>query len=153
MEKRICDLLRAGNTRKTSAEASGIDNGTFLNWLRRFSDFSSAVTRAEAEAEASYATVLATAARPHDVVETRTITKPDGTVEVTETRRREFDWRAAESWLKRRRREEWGDNAQVTADVEIRDTSALDALKRRLLPGAGSAGNPEATGEPEPQGS
>ena len=26
------------------------------------------------------------------------------------------DWRAAEAWLKRRRREEWGENVSVSAD-------------------------------------
>ena len=82
--KKICDLLRAGNTRKTSAEAGGIDFQTFLNWEKGNSVFSTIVTRAEAEAEALHVTTIMKAAR-------------------------EGDWRASESWLKRRRRSEWGD--------------------------------------------
>lgn len=89
--KRIADLLRAGNTRKTSAEAGGICFDTFSTWIERFPGFSAAVSRAEAEAEALHVTTIMKAAR-------------------------EGDWRASESWLKRRRRADWGDTikAEVT---------------------------------------
>ncbi len=29
------------------------------------------------------------------------------------------DWRAAECWLKRRRRDEWGDNVSLASDVDV----------------------------------
>lgn len=87
-EKKICDLLRAGNTRKCAVEASGIDYQTFSNWIHANSGFSAAVSRAESEAEALHVTTIMKAAR-------------------------EGDWRASESWLKRRRRTEWGDSIDV----------------------------------------
>jgi hypothetical protein len=62
---------------------------------------------------------------PVEKVVCRTITHPDGTIEeipvqfedrvVEDVTGEEFDWRAAESWLKRRNRVEWGDRADITS--------------------------------------
>jgi hypothetical protein len=104
----IVDRLRTGATRTASVLASGIDYTTFLAWLKRYPSFANDVARAEAEVEARYAAVLFQAAAPHDVVEVTETTGPDGTT-IRTTTRREFDWRAALEWLRRRRREEWGD--------------------------------------------
>lgn len=111
--KTICDNLRNGCTRKAAVGAAHVDFVTFLNWLNRYSSFSTDVTRAEDEAEKRFAGVLALAASPHDVVETVTTTDANGVTKTVETRRREFDWRAAESWLKRRRRADWGDTLDI----------------------------------------
>ncbi len=75
-----------------------------------------------------YTAVLEEAARPHEVVE-ETVTdgydKNGLPIQSTKTvRRTEFDWRAAESWLKRRRRPEWGDNVNIDLDREIADLLA-----------------------------
>jgi hypothetical protein len=89
--KAITDRLRAGATRKAAVLSQGVAYDTFTGWLKRFPDFSTAVMRAEAEAELRFTARI-----------TKEVTDPEG------------DWRAAIDWLKRRRREEWGDNATLT---------------------------------------
>lgn len=51
-EERVNEIivsLSAGCTDKDAALASGITEGTFANWQKRYSDFSSRVTRAKAQ--------------------------------------------------------------------------------------------------------
>jgi hypothetical protein len=120
----ILEGLRVGMTRTAAASRGEVDRHTLTVWMKRYPPFSADVLRAEAEAEARFTSTLAQAAAPHDVVETTLITKPDGSTERRTITRREFDWRAAESWLKRRRREEWGDNVAVDLDREIAELLA-----------------------------
>jgi hypothetical protein len=87
LEAKICELLAAGNNRKTAVGAIGIHYSTFCDWLREFPEFSEAVERAEHEAEAYYVSVLHRCAQK--------------------------DWRAALEWLKRQRRAEWGDRIDI----------------------------------------
>lgn len=111
--KKICDLLRAGNTRTCAAGAAGVEPLTFRNWYAKgereqsgpFFTFFTDAARAEHEAEAMYVTVIAKAAK-------------DG------------DWRAAESYLKRRHREDWGDNVAFDVDKEITNIMAVLAGSR-----------------------
>jgi transposase-like protein len=155
----IIRALRMGATRKDAAEAAGIHYDTFLEWVKagqdatrknRFSEFSEAVTCAEALVATQHAATLEKAAGGYPV-EKRTVTKTveirnkkttssDGTVveepvpievvtEKVETYE-EFDWRAAESWLKRRRKDEWGDNTSVELDREIAELLAALAAAR-----------------------
>lgn len=138
-EKAILDGLRAGMTRVAAASRGEIHRETLDEWMDHFPTFSDAVTRAEAEAEARFTSTMAQAAAPHEVVETTTTQGPDGTVTKTVIRR-EFDWRAAESWLKRRRRADWGDNQEVTGTLAV-GTMNLDSadeteLRRRLADAA-----------------
>ena len=86
--EKIATLLRSGCTRRDAAGSVGVTDDTLLNWLKRYSDFSELVASAEAFAAVKMTTILTKAA--------------DG------------DWRAALEWLKRRRREDWGDNEKVT---------------------------------------
>jgi hypothetical protein len=79
----ICEALRKGSTRKAAYESVGISKETFSDWMGKYSAFSDAVTRAEAECENRMAQVIVDAAAD--------------------------DWRAAECWLKRRRREDWSE--------------------------------------------
>lgn len=97
IQEAIVKSLKIGATRKDAAGAVGIDYQTFLNWLERgknarhgiFFDFFVSVSRAESQARLSYLNVIASAAN-------------DG------------DWHAALEYLKRRDRENWGDNVNVT---------------------------------------
>lgn len=89
----ICQKLSVGSTRTAAAESSGIHRDTFANWMASRSAFFHAVTRAEAEAEEKFIRTIALAAK--------------GTADVP------GDWRAAESWLKRRRRDDWGDSVRA----------------------------------------
>lgn len=111
--KAIIDALSIGCTRKDSAESAGISYVTFLNWLEtgqaskrgRFFEFLNAVTIAEAEARKKYTSTIARAAA-------------DG------------DWRAAETFLKRRDPENWGDRSKVDLNVSESDITA--AIEREL---------------------
>lgn len=109
----ICQALRDGCTVTSAVAATGIAESTYFEWLHQFTDFSEAVTRAKAESENFYVAALHTAAKPRRVVETVTTTDVDGNETSRVTEREEFDWRAAESWLKRRRREVWGDTLDL----------------------------------------
>lgn len=104
-KKRITNALRVGATRRDAVMSAGIYYQTFLNWLERgkkaresgrkniYLDFLESVEQAEAEARLRFTTVIAKAAQ-------------DG------------DWRAAIEFLKRRDRENWGDNYDVTSGGE-----------------------------------
>lgn len=117
--KTICGLLRAGCTRTASVASAGIDYKTFQAWMRRYSRFSSDVQKAEAEAENAMAKEIQSAAKLGD-------------------------WRAAESWLKRRRRDDWGDSLNLTkltdADLFSEAAKILDRA------GAGGSGGTGAAG-------
>jgi hypothetical protein len=112
VEKRILDALRVGATQKDACAAAGISWETFDEWCKAFPEFSESVTRAEGACAALMAATIYQAAREQK------------------------DWRAAESWLKRRRREEWGDS------LDLRKLSDEDLIERAksLIGGAGAAG-------------
>jgi hypothetical protein len=130
-----------------------------------FFEFLGAATHAEAEAENRYAAILEKAAEGWEagavtrtvktVYRTRKTTtidpetnqktvieEPVALEEVTEatTSERLFDWRAAESWLKRRRREEWGDTLDVRKLGDDQLIRLLEEDARRRSTPAGPAG-------------
>lgn len=87
--ERFVRALRQGNTRQCAAGLARVR----LSWVEldiaADEQFASVVAAAEAEAEQEMLESLAGAAR-------------------------QGDWRAAESWLKRRRRQDYGDHTTVT---------------------------------------
>ncbi len=97
----IVKNLSLGVTYKDAAEAASITYHTFLNWLERgekaksgkFCDFFNAVTIAQAEARVKYTKTIANAAA-------------------------KGDWRAAESFLKRRDPDNWGDRQEVKNETK-----------------------------------
>lgn len=110
--KRIIDLLRAGNTRKTSSIAAGISEDTFARWLASNADFADAVKKAEEEAVARHVAIIAKAA--------------------------ERSWQASAWWLERRRREDYGkaEKLDVTTngkDIHTLSSEALDQEIERLI--------------------
>jgi hypothetical protein len=129
--EKILAALRNGNTRKASAECAGIHEDTFHLWIRNNSDFSDAVAQAESEAEAMHVGVIAQAAQ-------------------------KGDWRASESWLKRRRAKDWSEavvvagskdnpvevNAVVTVQGYVKGSlaDALEAIANEHRPEIGSEG-------------
>lgn len=82
--EKILGALREGCTRRAACAVAGIDQGTLIDWAKSDADVSNAILCAEDACEAKMTSSLTKAA--------------------------ETDWRAAESWLKRRRREDYGDN-------------------------------------------
>lgn len=103
----ILEALRRGNTRRAAAAVAGITPETFYTWLREDLTLSDAVIVAEGEAEASLVGAIRDKA-------------PE-------------DWRAAESLLKRRFRDAWGDQ------VDLRKLP--DEVLIRLLMGAMQQGS------------
>ena len=97
----IIKALQIGATYKDAAEAAGVDYDTYNEWIKagkaaksgRFYEFSEAVRKAEAQARLNYLSTIAQAAA-------------------------KGDWKAAEAFLKRRDRANWGDNVDVTTGGE-----------------------------------
>src|SRR5215218_9410207 len=95
-EKRIIDALSGGVSRKAAAEYAGIDQDTLTSWMKRYSDFSAAVIRAESSCEVSAIVSLRQAWMGGD-------------------------WRAGLEWLKRRRHQEWGDIQRLEIVASVRE--------------------------------
>ena len=99
VREKICEAIRKGNYLETAAAYAGIGISTFYDWIRRgdqtrgskFSDFSEAVKKARAEAEAHAVAVIRDAA--HN------------------------SWQAAAWWLERSFPDRWG---RTHRDLEAR---------------------------------
>ena len=107
----IIKALQIGATYKDAAEAAGVDYMTFRTWIERgqagkkpFNEFSEAVRKAEAQARLNYLTTIAQAAS-------------------------KGDWKAAEAYLKRRDRANWGDNVDVTSGGNALTVQIIPASK------------------------
>jgi len=151
----IIKAIENGCTRKTAAQAAGIDIGTFCNWMNRgaeeeegaYHQFFQGVTRADAICEARCAEVLRKAGDGYDAssrtITTRTVFKTrktvnlDGSIveesvpftETTETVNtvHQVDWRAALEVLKRRRGVDWGDRIDIRQIPDDQLIRLLDA--------------------------
>ena len=109
--ERICQFLKAGNTRKTSAIASGISEETFYTWMRDKLEFSESIKRAEEEAVARNVAIINKAGQTN--------------------------WQASAWWLERRRKEDFGrqDRMDITTngkDIQTMTVQQLDAEIERL---------------------
>lgn len=87
---RIVEALRGGNTRRAAAWAGGIDQDTFLQWLRRFPNFADDVKAAEADAELAMVERVRTAANDQ--------------------------WQAAAWWLERKMKRDWSNRQEITGE-------------------------------------
>ena len=114
LQKTVCDYLADGCTRRAACGCSGISQDSFARYLAASADFADAITRAEADAEARFTKCIYKAATGYD-----------------------SDWRAAEAWLKRRRRDEWGDNLSLS---RLSDEDVI-ALATGGVPGVNQAGD------------
>ncbi len=161
----ILERLRAGCTRRAASESIGVPEQTLSRWFYQFREFRESVSHAEAEAEVKHTATMMKAATGWEAGSTTTTRKtvfrvkktrrPDGTVieepvafeEVTtsEARSREFDWRAALEWLKRRRRNEWGDGLEVKIQ-HMKPDELRDYILGRAGAGHGSEA-PESSGD------
>ena len=163
-QKKVLDAVRAGASMRAAAGQGGIAESTLRavvggdkRYVADFIEFIAAFELAESDCETAMAAVIAKAARGYKKVKTKTVRRPvfvEGKVqegvfteEVTTEESLEFDWRAALEWLKRRRREEWGDHINVGGLTD----EDLIAEIARLLFGGEEAGS-EDTGRPEDEG-
>lgn len=116
---KIIDGLKAGMTRGACCGLVSIDENSLARWIARYASFGQQVLAAEHAAEACYTDVIAKAAFGHEVVERREVHKANGDTEVTIITKREYDWKAAQFWLSRRRRDDWGDRLEVVLYQEM----------------------------------
>jgi len=109
--EKVIGFLRLGATRKDAAQAAGITYECLRLWMRDDVAFFAYVTEAEGLCAAEMAAAIARASR--------------------------VDWRAAETWLKRRRRKEWGDSLKI--DLGDLTNEQLIALLEEEAGGGGDA--------------
>ena len=107
-QARLCEALRAGNTRAAAADYAGVGKTTFYRWIDKgkeqktgvFRDFWDAVKKAEADAEVRNVAIIQQAAKK--------------------------TWQAAAWWLERRRPEAW---AQRQPEANKREEIIVDLVK------------------------
>lgn len=108
LEKKLFEALVDGCTRRAACAYAGIAESTLYEWLKDFPEFSESLICAENQAEAGYTRVIAECAR-------------------------NGDWKAAESWLKRRRRDDWADNNKTELSGALKvDVSAEELTDDEL---------------------
>ena len=98
-EALLLEAFRFGCTRRAACAHAGIGHDTLYRWMQADPDFAHLCLCAENAAEADYTKILFNAAQ-------------------------KGDWRAAETWLKRRRKSDWGDNVSLELDTEIAELMA-----------------------------
>ena len=107
--KRICDALKAGVSRRAAAAAGNVDYATFKRWMASDDDlnraFRARVEAAEASPEREAVDCIMNAVR-------------------------EGDWKAADTWLSKRRAIDWASKAAAIHDERV-DEEALseDAMR------------------------
>lgn len=129
--ERILQLLRDGNTDTDTCALSGVAQPTFYMWLKQKVEFSEAVARARSEARELAVKAWKSAFEPQDVATiaensiTETRLKRDGTpYDYKKTTRSKqivkqpADWRAAESYLKRRDPDNWAEQLIIKVKPE-----------------------------------
>lgn len=141
IQEAVLAYIRTGGAQSSACSAAGVNPQTLSAWLIRGTpealEFKVKIDMAVAECEQRMVLAIQKAARGHQTKTTKTITRdvtrirkerrPDGTViempmmfrektvEVIEGF--EMDWRAAESWLERRRPGEWKRREEVTGEI------------------------------------
>lgn len=143
---KIIEGLKAGMTRTAAAGLVDVSVDSIEHWTKRFASFAAEVEAAEGLAEARYTQVLAKWAFGHPEKHEREVVKPQlikftddkgrrqerveyVTERTTETHQ-VSDWRAAESWLKRRHKTEWTERNEVSGPdgkpiaIQVEDISA-----------------------------
>lgn len=110
---KIIEAILHGATYKDAAEAAGVWYTTFNDWMKvgeeakagKFYNFHHAVRQAEAQCRLNMTRVIQSAAA-------------------------KGDWKAAEAYLKRRDRENWGDNLDVTSGNEqIKQPQIIEIIR------------------------
>lgn len=89
--KIIVDALADGQTRRCAYGLAGVHSGTFANWLEEHPEFSEAVEKAEAQAEAFHTSNVRKASL-------------DGT------------WQSSAWWLERRRKGDYAQRVEATGE-------------------------------------
>ena len=110
VHKEIVDAIAIGATYKNAVGAAGISYVTFLDWLERGRKIQDGETR-KSKSNTKYLEFLKSVEKAKHTAflrYTSTIAKAANS----------GDWRAAESFLKRRDPENWGDKKDITSGGE-----------------------------------
>lgn len=112
----IVQALKQGNTRQVAATLAGIGKTTFYEWMDKDADFADAVLRAEAERESK--------------VVCRILDSEDD--------------RLSLEWLKRRHRDDWGDqikteSTSVSVSIVVPEPGVVLSRLKELLAQARAA--------------
>lgn len=166
VQARAVEALNAGNTIQGACEYAGISTSAYQAWLTRadtetarrdthtdtpdpnpdhrdreegFVAFAAAVRKARADAKLRNVALIQRAAQGGAVLERRTVTHPDGRVEVTEKLARP-EWTAAAWTLERTYTDEFGRRNRVEhagrVDGRIESVSLESPEERRQAAGA-----------------
>jgi hypothetical protein len=148
VQKRLCALLVGGNYRDHACECCNISYDAFIQWIKRgrregkglYFQFLVAVKRAEAQSFKNALQTIRKAAKGGQVVERRTVTRSDGSVEVTE-KLQPGQWTAAAWYAERKGPERFG-----TQNKEMQMLRREIEELRKLVGGrvGGAATNGEA---------
>ena len=168
----ICKAIRAGNFFGTACQYAGIDESTGYAWMqaakgehprlkqsKQFVEFSEAVKKAEADAEAAAILRIGKAARGGELATrttktvTKVVTKRNGDVEETTTTTVEEgktlpQWQADAWFLERKFSDRWGrkDPIKVQAELTGKDGGPIQTEGGQvvvLLPSNGRDDGPE----------
>lgn len=122
LTKEICDNLRLGHTIEDACVLSGISKDTFYRWLKKKSDFSDAIKKAEIECKRAHIANIRRAAMgirvlidPKDPEKGYKFTKDP-------------IWQASAWWLERRYKEEFS----TKQEVELTDRKELNKIEEEL---------------------
>lgn len=133
VQQTIVSAVRVGNYLETASALAGINVDTIRDWLKqgarasrgKYKDFSVAVKKAIAEAEARDVAIIDKAADGWDKISQRVTKKRNekGELEVIEQtaeQTREFAWTAAAWRLERKFPHKWGrhDRVEISGDAE-----------------------------------
>lgn len=154
LTQKIIEAMRAGCYLETAAAYAGVHVDTLRDWLRKgaagkskaHKEFSLALEKAEGDAELqSLATIREIGGRGTTIKITKTVTRPDKSVEVTVEERPLREWTAAAWYLERRRPGRWG---RRVVELQGKDGAELKSgLVQIYLPDNGR--NPAGQAEDE----
>jgi len=123
MINKICDAIRMGVPAIVACRSVGISKDTYYRWIKYgkerkskiFSDFYDALEEADADAEKRLVQILYQYSFS--------------------------DWRAALEILKRRFRDRWSDNIELTHEGDIKVDFVSEDVLRKVINGEGENGN------------
>ncbi len=123
--KEICDYIKDGLTNKDAAVLSCITEQTLYDWIKKHSNFSQSLQKAEAEAKQKMINTVRTAASGYK----------DGNKKVYPV------WQAAAWWLERKHRDEYALRQEITG-IDGKPLIPITDIKieRSNIKGNGSAG-------------
>lgn len=118
-QARFLAAIREGNTKRASAAIAGVSTPTVDRLIAKSENFVLAYARAQAEAEERMVATIVKAATGYTETKIERMTDDRGreTQKITTTRK--VDAGAAQFWLERRRRDDWGPKVEVEAGEDL----------------------------------